>query len=113
MADSCSIQTPDERQRGAIIMEAETALLDKVFAALKEAEETASAALRGAGMEAVPPLHDYFAASVHQKLYCILCGADPKTFSGGNAKTAIAVIRNSQQIARHYWGADIDPYPRP
>ncbi len=112
MAASCPIQTPDQRRQGAIISQAETALLEKVFAALKEAEETTSTALRAAGMEDAPPLHDYFAASVHQKLYCILCGADPETFSGGNAKTAIAIIRNSQQIAKHYWGADIDPYPR-
>lgn len=112
MADSCPIQTPEERRRSAIISEAETTLLDQVFAALKESEKTASAALRASGMKDVPPLHDYFAAIVHQKLYCILCGADPKTFSGGNAKTAIAVIRNSQQIAKQYWGADIVPYPQ-
>lgn len=111
MADSCPIETPDKRRRGAIILEAEAALVEKVFAALKESEETTSDALRADGMEDIPPLHKVFTAAVHQKLYCMLCGADPETYSGGSAKIAIAVIRNGQQIAKHYWGAEIDPYP--
>ena len=113
MADSCPMQTPAERDRSAIVADAETALLGTVLAALKEADDKASAALRAAGTEDVPSLHGFFTASVHQKLYCLLCGADPETFAGGNANTAITVIRNSQQIAKHYWGADIEPYPRP
>ena len=113
MAEACPIQTPDERQRGAIVSQIEAALLQKVYEALKESEDMATAALQAVGMEAVPSLHGYFAATVHQKLYCVLCGADPETFAGGNPKTAVAVIRNAQQIAKHHWGAEIDPYPRP
>ena len=56
-----------------------------------------------------PPSADYFAAVIHQSLYCTLCKADPKTFLGGNADIAAAIIRNSQNIARHYWDATIEP----
>ncbi len=53
----------------------------------------------------------YFAAVVHQRMYCLMCGADPDTFEGGNPETAYHVIRNSQNIAKHYWSADVEPYP--
>jgi hypothetical protein len=40
-----------------------------------------------------------------------MCGADPDTFQGGDPDIAYHVIRNSQNIAKHYWSADIEPYP--
>ena len=113
MADSCPLQTPEERARSAIVARAQADLLEKVRAAVQEADATASAALRATGLTDVDPLADFFTADLHQKLYCLLCSANPDTFAGGNAKTAIALIRNSQQVAKHYWGAEIEPYPKP
>lgn len=107
MAGSCPIQTPAERARSDIVSRAEADLVTKVLAALKDADAAASAALQATGLTKVEPLEGYFTASLHQKLYCRLCGADPTTFAGGNARTALAIIRNGQQIAKHYWGADI------
>jgi hypothetical protein len=44
-------------------------------------------------------------------MYCLICGADPDTLEGGNPDIAYHVIRNSPNIAKHYWSADIEPYP--
>ena len=112
MAESCPLQTPEERERSAIVARAQTELLEKVRAAKREADATASVALRATGLAEVEPLADFFLADLHQKLYCLLCGANPTTFAGGSAKTALALIGNSQQIAKHYWGAEIEPAPR-
>ena len=86
-------------------------MLRKVYAALHDATEQARKEILEAGLDLPPPSANYFAATIHQSMYCTLCSADPKTFSGGKADVAIAVIRNSQNIARHYWGADIKPFP--
>ena len=69
--------------------------------------------MEAAGLDLPPPSADYFTAALHQNLYCTLCKADPETFAGGKAEIALAIIRNSQNIARHHWGADTDPYPQP
>ena len=50
------------------------------------------------------------ALTIHQRMYCLMCGADPDTFEGGDPKIAYHVIRNSQNIAKHYWSANIEPY---
>ncbi|AJC80066.1 hypothetical protein IE4803_CH02880 [Rhizobium etli bv. phaseoli str. IE4803] len=47
--------------------------------------------------------------SFHQPMYCLMCGADSDTFEGGDPDIAYAVIRNCQNIASHYWSADIEP----
>ena len=44
-------------------------------------------------------------------MYCVMCGADPDTFAGGDPEMAYQVIRNSQNIAKHYWSAEIDVDP--
>jgi hypothetical protein len=33
----------------------------------------------------------------------MLCGADPKTFEGGDPEIAGHIIRNAQNISEHYW----------
>lgn len=60
-----------------------------------------------------PPAYEYFAAVLHHQMYCVMCGANPVSMEGGDPRVAIGVIRNSQNIAKHYWGADIEPYPLP
>jgi hypothetical protein len=40
-----------------------------------------------------------------------MCGADPDSFAGGDPAIAYHVIRNSQNIAKHHWSADIEVYP--
>jgi hypothetical protein len=109
---ACPLPTPAQRQYGDIQSSAETAMLRKVYAAIQEATEKAQTEVRAAGLEMPPPAADYFVAVVHQSLYCTLCKADPGTFAGGKPEIAVQIIRNSQNIAKRYWGADIEPYPR-
>ena len=59
-----------------------------------------------------PPSAGYFGAVIHQSLFCTLCKADPKTFCGGDADIAAAIIRSMQNGAKHYWGADVEPPAR-
>ena len=107
--------TPDvilaERQIVDVIARADRTLAGAVSRALQEATETAAAEMQALGQEDAAPALQYFAAVVHQRMYCLMCGADPDTFEGGNPEIAYHVIRNSQNIARRYWSADIEPYP--
>jgi hypothetical protein len=107
MPEACPVLTPEQREYGKIQSRIEEAMMRKVYAALQEATDEAQSEMASAGLDLPPPSRGYFAATMHQKLFCLLCDADPETFSGGQAKTALAIIRNSQNIARHYWGADI------
>lgn len=114
MTDACPIPTGPEKQLNDILMQAEAAMVEKVMAALRDAEQAAIAGFHENTLEATPPPLEYFAAVLHQRMFCIMCGADPQTMQGGDPKLAIAVIRNSQNIARHYWGADTGPvHPAP
>jgi hypothetical protein len=88
-------------------------MMARIYAALGEATDQARAEMDAAGLDMPPPSTGYFASVIHQRLFCTLSKADPKTFSGGDARIAIAIIRNMQQVAKHYWGADIEPLPRP
>ena len=112
MTNACLVLTPAEKQFSDILSQAEKVMMKNVFAALKEAEEHAAAEFRAHELEGLPPAFEYFAAVLHQQMYCVMCGADPETMQGGDPRIAIGVIRNSQNIAKHYWGADIEPYPR-
>jgi hypothetical protein len=112
MTDACPVLTESEKKLNDIIGRAETAMMDKVMAALAEAEQAAMAGFHDNTREATPPPLAYFASVLHQKMYCLMCGANLQTMEGGDPRIAIEVIRNSQNIARHYWGADIEPYPR-
>ena len=107
MSDYCSVPTPDQREYGEIQRRIEQAMLGKMYDALREATDQARLEMASAGLVLPPPSSGYFAATAYQKIFCVLCGADPDTLSGGQAEKAIAAIQNSQNIARHYWGAKI------
>ncbi|MBA8881882.1 hypothetical protein [Phyllobacterium myrsinacearum] len=105
--------TPDltlaERQVADVIARADRKLAAAVSRALEESTKIVAAEMRAIDQEDAAPAMQYFAAIVHQRMYCLMCGADPDTFEGGDPEVACHVIRNSQNIARHYWSADIEP----
>ncbi|MEV4607047.1 hypothetical protein MRBLMR1_002025 [Neorhizobium sp. LMR1-1-1.1] len=111
MAENCPILTPAEKQVVDIIKRADDTLAAAVSQALQEVTRQAAEEMQAAGQEQSAPALQYFASVVHQRMYCLMCGADPNTFEGGNPDIAYHVIRNSQNIAKHYWAADIEPYP--
>ncbi len=99
-----------DRDIATVIERADKTLATAIFAAMQDARDQAALGMAARHEEATPAL-EYFAAVVHQRMYCLMCGADPDTFAGGNPDIAYHVIRNSQNIARHYWSAEIDVYP--
>lgn len=106
-----AIPTSTEEQIAKIIASADRRLSATVYSVLEETFNQAKEELRTIGqVDAAPPL-EYFASMIHQRMYCSMCGADPETFEGGNPDIAYHIIRNSQNIAKHYWLADIEPYP--
>lgn len=111
MAKNVADLTLAERQIVKVIDRIDKILADAVSCALEEATRRALEDMRAIGQEDAAPALQYFAAVVHQRMYCLMCGADPDTFEGGNPEIACHVIRNSQNIAKHYWSADIEPYP--
>lgn len=111
MAENAPDLTLADRQIAEVISRTDKTLAAAVSCALEEATKRALEDMRAIGQEDAAPALQYFAAVVHQRMYCIMCGADPDTFAGGNPETAYHVIRNSQNIARHYWSADIEPHP--
>ncbi len=113
MTDSCRLPTPVEKAYYEVLSRAEAEAFDKVVSALEHAQKVAAEGFAASGLDGTPPAYGYFVFGMYQKLYCVLCGADPKTFAGGDPGMAIHVIRNSQNIAKRYWEADIEPYPRP
>jgi len=111
MAENTPDLTLADRQIAEVISRTDKTLAVAVSCALDEATKRALEEMRAIGQEDAAPALQYFAAVVHQRMYCLMCGADPDTFEGGNPKTAYHVIRNARNIARHYWSADIEPYP--
>ncbi len=111
MAENTPELTLAERQIVEVISRTDKTLAAAVSCALEEATRRALEEMRAIGEEDAAPALQYFAAVVHQRMYCLMCGADPDTFEGGNPEIAYHVIRNSQSIAKHYWSADIQPYP--
>ncbi|SCW38238.1 hypothetical protein SAMN02927900_01210 [Rhizobium mongolense subsp. loessense] len=110
MKNSCPVLTPAERKAVDVIKRADTALAAAVSLVLEKAVKQVAEDLRAIDQEDAAPVLEYFAGVVHQRMYCLMCGADPDTFEGGDPDIAYHVIRNSQNIARHYWSADIEPY---
>jgi hypothetical protein len=109
---ACPIPTPAQRRYGEIQDRIERAMMSKIYAALQEAADRARTEIKAADLDLPPPSVGYFGSVIHQSLFCTLCKADPKTFSGGNADIAIAIIGNMQKVAKHYWGADVEPHAR-
>lgn len=112
MTKSCPVLTPAERQVVDIIERAKQSMTHTVLKALEAATTQAAEEMQRVGSSENAPPYEYFAAVLHQHMYCVMCGANPDTFEGGDPRIAIDVIRNSQNIAKHYWGVDIEPYPR-
>jgi len=111
MTETCPVPTPSETQIVDVIKSADQALAEAVSLALEQAVKKAIEGMSAISQEKSAPAMQYFASVVHQRMYCLMCGADPDTFQGGDPEIAYHVIRNSQNIARHYWSADIEPYP--
>ncbi|MGW5959071.1 hypothetical protein [Methylorubrum thiocyanatum] len=112
MADACPILTPEERQASEIVDTAKRVLMEKVHAAIAEAAAQVREQLLAAGLDLAPAPKEYFDVVVHQRMYLTICGATVGTFEGGDVGKAIGLIRNQQQIANHYWGADIAVTPK-
>src|SRR5690349_11599221 len=102
MAENVPNLTLAERQIVDVISRADRTLAATVSRALEDAAKQAAEDMRAIGQEDAVPAMQYFAAVVHQRMYCLMCGADPDTFEGGDPETAYHVIRNSQNIAKHY-----------
>lgn len=111
MTATCQIPTPEQRQFGEIQARVEIEMIRNVFAALDEGAERMRQEMRTANLDPSYDPQGYFTATLLQKLYCRLCHADPDTFLGGDPRIASSVIQNCQNIARHFWGADIKPNP--
>lgn len=90
MTDACPIPPGPEKQLNDL-MQADAAMLEKVMAALMDAEQAAIAEFHENALKATPPPLEYFAAVLHQTMCCIMCGADPHTMEGGDPNIAIAV----------------------
>jgi hypothetical protein len=110
--ESCPVPTPAERQYADIQDRAERAMLATIYKAIEDASRQAADDLRAIGSQETPPPRDYFAAVAHQKLFLLLCGADPETFMGGNAEIAAHIIDNGRKISEHYWvNKGVEPKP--
>jgi hypothetical protein len=103
MSESCPVMTPAERQIQDILERKEAAMMATIHAALERASKEVTDAFQAVASDMQPPPHDYFAAVAHQQLFLLLCGADPKTFEGGDPEIAGHIIRNAQNITEHYW----------
>jgi hypothetical protein len=111
LADSCPITTPAQRKYGLIQKKFEEILFNTVHEAINETAVRCRSEILEAKLDLPSPSNEYFAASLHQMLFCHLCKADAVTFSGGNAEIAIRIIQNAQNITKRYWQADIKPCP--
>ncbi len=100
-----------DKEIADVITGADQMLAKAISAALREVSDKVAENMAAIGHQAATPALEYFAAVVHQRMYCLMCGADPDTLAGGDPEIAYHVIRNSQNIAVHYWGAEIAVYP--
>jgi hypothetical protein len=112
MAVACPVLTPEERKASEILDAAQRAMMETVQVAVAEAAARVRQQNLDAGLDLAPPPRAYFESVVHQRMYLTLCGAAVGTFAGGDARTAIGLIRNQQLIANRYWGAGIAVTPR-
>ncbi len=104
MTGSCPIPTPAERRFGEVLERVQKKMIQNVFAALDEATEQMRKEFQTTEFSPSYEPEGHLAATMLQKLYCRTCHADPDTFAGGDPRIASAIIRNCQNIARHYSG---------
>ena len=86
--------------------------MEKVHAAVAEADEQVCDQVLAAGLDLAPAPKACCDSVLHQRMYLTICGATVGTFEGGDARKAIGLIRNQQMIANRYWGADIADAPQ-
>ena len=86
--------------------------MEKVHAALAEADEQVRDQVLAAGLDLAPAPKACCDSVLHQRMYLTICGATVGTFEGGDARKAIGLIRNQPMIASRYWGADIADTPQ-
>lgn len=103
MSNSCPVLTPAERKMADIVHRADKEMMASVMTALDNATKQAMEAWQSEGTTESPPPYDYFASVVHQRIFLLLCGADPETMKGGDPVLAGHLIRNQQNIVEHYW----------
>ncbi len=103
MSESCPVPTPAQRQYMDVQDRAERTMLAAIYKALDDAARQAAEGLRSTEFRDSPPTYGYFAAVAHQKLFVLLCGADPETFAGGNPDIAASILDNGRKISDHYW----------
>ncbi|MGY5778656.1 hypothetical protein [Rhizobium sp. LEGMi135b] len=103
MSKSCPVPTPAEKQYIDIQDRAERTMLATIYKAIEDASKQAEAELQTVGWQNRPPAYEYFAAVAHQKLFLLLCGADPETMTGGNPGIAARIIDNGRKLSEHYW----------
>lgn len=111
MTDVCHIGVQKERAVADVINRADCTLAAAVSHALEEAVKQAAEEMQAIDRGDAAPALQYFAAVIHQRMYCLMCSADPDNFNGGDPDIACHAIRNSQNIAKHYWSADSEPCP--
>jgi hypothetical protein len=111
MTEERRILTAGEQEVVDVIFRADKQLSAAISQALETATQQALEEMSRIGQEQAAPAMQYFASVVHQRMYCLMCGADPDTLRGGDPDIAYHVIRNSQGIAKEYWSADIELYP--
>lgn len=82
------------------IREADEALLAAVDEAIERAVKTAGPEVRSLLLRTSPA--DYFADAVLRRMFLRLCGADPETYTGGDADAAWKVLYMGRNVARHW-----------
>ncbi|MBB2705849.1 MULTISPECIES: hypothetical protein [Rhizobium] len=74
MSQDNSGNDPAETQIADVIEQADKALSIAILAALQEARNLAAEGMSAIGKEGAAPALEYFAAVVHQRMYCLMCG---------------------------------------
>lgn len=106
MNTSCPVLTSAEKQYAEIQERVEHAMMATIYDALRNASEQAAEELKAIDIDEPPPAYEYFISLAQQKLFLLLCGADPETFEGGDPDVAAFVIKNGQNICDHYWAGN-------
>ncbi|WP_311522958.1 hypothetical protein [Neorhizobium galegae] len=103
LENTCPVLTPAERQVVDAIGRADRFLMETVHKALDDATRQAAEEMISVGSPEKPPAFAYFASVVHQRMFCLLCGADPETMQGGDPEMAARILENGRNISAHYW----------
>lgn len=107
MAPGCSVPTPEEAELDRIFTAAQGTMFAKIDEAIMEASRAVSSQLPAVlGADAELPAAEYFMAVAQQRLFCLLCGADPQTLAGGSPEVAMRIVENHQGLASTWQAED-------